>query len=198
MVAVHQKVSGSVCGSYKSGFTLIEVLVAIAIIALMATIVVPQLFRRVPSYERKQFIGRLNALAQYARQHALMKHTVHQLFFHLEQRTITIKQQTDKRDATGQSIFAPLKNVGLKTTIKIPEHLQIKQFFIEGDDAMKAFAGKPTQEVWFFVIPEGLSQSVTLNITDTKDRMSDGAARPIGLVLNPFTVQFKVYDTFQK
>jgi hypothetical protein len=60
-----------------------------------------------------------------------------------------------------------------------------------------AGSGGKTTRIFFYVIPEGLSQEVTINFIDKKDSI-DGRARMIGLVLNPFTVQFKVYDRFAK
>jgi prepilin-type N-terminal cleavage/methylation domain-containing protein len=187
-----------VFGTYKSGFTLIELLVAIAIVTIMMSIVVPKLWQRAPEYERKQFVGQLNALARYAWQSALTTGVTHQLLFNFEQKTIMLKKQTDTQDAAGKPVFLPVKNGAFKRTITIPSHIQVKQFLIEGSDAMKAFVGRPTQEVWFFIIANGLSQEVTMNMVDTKDRTATKTPRSFGLVLNPFTVQFKVYDEFKK
>jgi len=47
-------------------------------------------------------------------------------------------------------------------------------------------------------MPDGLSQDVIINFIDSQDPLPDGKMRQIGLVLNPFTVQFKEYDSFQK
>jgi hypothetical protein len=56
---------------------------------------------------------------------------------------------------------------------------------------------KNVQELWFFLVPEGLAQQVTINMIDTVDTFDD-KPRHIGLVLNPFLMQFKVYDAFAK
>jgi hypothetical protein len=42
-----------------------------------------------------------------------------------------------------------------------------------------------------------MAQDVVMNFIDTKDTQ-DGKPLQVGLVLNPFTAQFKTYDTFQK
>ena len=47
-------------------------------------------------------------------------------------------------------------------------------------------------------MPDGMAQDVIINLVDTKDFLPDESARPVGLVLNPFSVQLKEYDTFQK
>jgi hypothetical protein len=62
---------------------------------------------------------------------------------------------------------------------------------------MERFEGRGTENIWFFVAASGLAQPVTINLVDDNDR-SAGRARSIGLVLNPFSAQFKEYDTFQK
>jgi hypothetical protein len=63
---------------------------------------------------------------------------------------------------------------------------------------MDRYVGRSSDKVWFFVIPEGLTQAVTINLFDTKDLLQNKKPRPVGLVLNPFSAQFSVYDQFQK
>ena len=55
-----------------------------------------------------------------------------------------------------------------------------------------------TDNVWFFIIPDGLTQEVTINFVDYDDMLPNGDARQFGLVLNPFSAQFKLYDTFKQ
>jgi hypothetical protein len=62
---------------------------------------------------------------------------------------------------------------------------------------MAKFTKSKTEEMWFYVIPGGMAQDVIINFIDTKD-LYNNAPRSVGLVLNPFSAQFKIYDTFQK
>ena len=62
---------------------------------------------------------------------------------------------------------------------------------------MTKFSRSKTASVWFYIIPEGMVQNVVINMTDTKD-VRDNQARPVGLILNPFSAQLKIYDSFQK
>ena len=64
-------------------------------------------------------------------------------------------------------------------------------------DMMAKYARSKSGSVWFYIIPEGMTQDVVLNFIDTNDAY-DGHPRQVGLVLNPFTAQFKEYDEFQK
>ena len=87
----------------------------------------------------------------------------------------------------------------MKTTVAIPASFSFKQFFVEGyDEIGKYGVGKKLESLWFFIVPDGLSQSVIINIVNKKEKGTAERFRPIGLVLNPFMVQFKAYDTFQK
>lgn len=167
------------------------------IIAIMATTFVPQLWRRAPRYERNQFIGKLSSLTRFAQQHAITTNRLHQIFFDLAAGTVTLKEQGQGRDEKGEQSFVPLKDSPFPSIITIPSQLQIKQFFIDGSDAMSAFVGRPTEKVWFFIVPNGLSQSVIINMVDTKQLVA-GRPKPVGLVLNPFTLQLNVHDEFQK
>ncbi|MCX5922850.1 MAG: type II secretion system protein [Candidatus Dependentiae bacterium] len=185
-------------GLNKSGFTLIELMVAIALIGLLATIVIPNFQGAQPGYERKQFIAKLNALVNYGRQHAITSHQLYQIFVDFKQKKIELRVQAEQKNNKGEVDYKNVVGASMNTTISIPEAVDIKNFIIEDGDLMDRRSGDTTKDSWFFIVPDGLTQEVTINFFDTKDRMYDGKPRPVGLVLNPFTAQFKEYDTFQK
>lgn len=175
-------------GSCKQGFTLLEILVAIALIGVVATIVIPNLGSRRPMQERKQFIARLNALGSFARDSAMITRKIHKIVFSFKDRRVSLEVGPD---------FTPPKNAYISTSFSLPSQLRIRNFVIEGTDEMEQLGGRQTGELWFFVVPEGLAQQVTINMIDRDDLLSSGKARPIGLVLNPFSVHFDEYDAFQ-
>lgn len=181
----------------RTGFTLLEILIVLALIGLLGAVIVPNLRRVTPRYERDQFIARLNALVQLGWQQAVIQHTIHQVIFNIGEKRVALSQDTGKRDATGDPVFETVKGLYLSTSFELPAQFNIKQFFIEGFDEMSRFVGRKTAELWFYIVPEGMTQDVIINLVDTKDTRN-GKPRPVGLVLNPFTAQFKVYDTFQK
>ena len=183
--------------SNNKAFTLIELMVAIALVALLATIVVPNFFRSNLGYERRNFIAELNSLVRYGQQHAIITGRIQQIFVEVG-KSIELRSATGKKDVKGQDEYKLAQRQYVNTKIAIPSSIDIKNFVIEGFDAMDEYAQRKTGNVWFFIVPEGLTQEVIINFLDTNDKMYNGKPRPVGLVLNPFTAQFKEYDTFQK
>ena len=96
-------------GTFKQGFTLIEILVAITILVVMAAVIVPNLAPRRPKEERKAFIAKLNALTQLAWQNALLTNNLHRVLFDFKKKTVSVEQSTKKKDAQGELKFEPLQ-----------------------------------------------------------------------------------------
>ena len=186
------------CGTKakRLGFTLLELLVVLLILGILGSVIVPNLTQRTPRYEREQFIAGLNALMQSGLSQTVSTHTLHQIHVDMTKREISLRKQTDEQTKGGEPVFKPISGAYARVMQEIPEQLVFKQFSIEGINEMKSGRGG-TKELWFFLVPEGLTQHVTINMIDTEDTL-DGKPRPVGLVLNPFTAQFKVYDVFQK
>jgi prepilin-type N-terminal cleavage/methylation domain-containing protein len=185
--------------SKKPGFTLIEIVVAILIIAVVATIVVPNLQRRVPYYERQQFITHVNALTQLAWNNALSTGKIHRLVIDAVKKNMVVEIAGDSQ-AKKKDDFVPLKETYLKPTYQFADTLELKNLYIEGEDQITKHGGgkKSSLETWFYIMPDGLTQAVIMNMVDQKDRSSGDKPREFSLVLNPFSAQFTEYDTFQK
>jgi prepilin-type N-terminal cleavage/methylation domain-containing protein len=193
-----QKKNGSVFGMNKhAGFTLLELLIVILIMGLLSAIIIPNLKRTTPRYEREEFIARFNALTQLAWRQALGTHKAQQVSIDLSKKIIFLLVDTGEKDRSGEPVFKPITGLAVETSISIPDQFEFKQFFIEGYDMMAKFTRTKTDEMWFYIIPEGMAQDVIVNFVDTKDTIDD-VPRQVGLVLNPFSAQFKIYDAFQK
>lgn len=180
-----------------SGFTFIELIIAIAILAAIMALGMTSMRQSTPRYERETFIARLNALLFVGWQNAIKSGKAHRISFDFSKRKISIAVATDATDSQGELICEPLSSKHGRTTLPIPDMLKVENFVIEGGDELKKYSDKQKAETWFYITPNGLTQEVTINFFDTKDRIAK-KARPIGLVLNPFNAQFEAYDEFKK
>lgn len=178
----------------RSGFTLIEIVVVIVIIGIMAAIIVPNLRGPTALYERKAFIEKFNSLLFLGWQQALITHTIQEIKYNIKEKKISLLSVPSfKSDGTPEE--KEPKGLYRPTVISIPEQFELINFFIEGYDEMSK---GDRAAIYFFIMPDGLAQDVIINISDTKDPLPNGDPRPVGLELNPFTVQLKTYDTFRK
>lgn len=179
----------------KSGFTLIEIMVAIIIIALVAAITIPNLRRSKEKEERDKFVLELNGLTSFAIQNAAKtrkRHEVH-LWFGKKEIVLNIAGEKDKY---GKLNYIPVTRAYIKTKIKIPEQLELVNFYQDGVDLSRKVSSLKTGDAWFY-ISDNVSQAVILNFYDTKDKVGN-KKREFGLVLNPFSAKFESYNEFKK
>ena len=179
----------------RPGLSLIELLIAIAIVGFMMASLVPMLQQREPGYERKQFVARLNALMHFAWEQAVITNAVHRVLFDFKERKAFVEKDVTKSPLEKALEFEKSKGMGAEITW--PETFVIRQFIVEGFDEMKRFAGRGAETSWFYIIPDGMTQQVTINGVD-KDERINGKPSEFGLVLNPYMAQFKGYDAYQK
>lgn len=179
------------------GFSLLELMIVIAIIGVLGAVIMPNIQRTTPRYEREVFIARFNSLVQYGWQQSLLTHKIQRITVDVGKKLISLTADSGEKDRSGEIVFKPIENPVDDTSCTLPENIVIKQFFIEGFDMMTKFARSKTASVWFYIVPEGMVQNVVINFMDTQD-LHDDQPRPVALVLNPFIALFKTYDTFQK
>jgi hypothetical protein len=78
------------------------------------------------------------------------------------------------------------------------DQLELKNFYVEGKDlAGTISSSSKAGESWFFV-SDGICQTVIINYLDNNQEKSGRNKLQLGLVLNPFSAQFEVFDEFKK
>ncbi len=183
----------------KPGFSLIEIIIALALVGLLMAITVPNLLGRRVVQERKAFASELNTVMSEVWLRGLENNILHKITFDLEHRKIEVSQQTDTLDAEKKPIFAPVALHFASNSYTWPETFEIQQLYVQGVDEIAAGGlSRKTENIWFFMMPDGTTQEVIINIVDQPENQSEKDAKQISIVLNPFTAQCVMYDTFQK
>lgn len=181
MGQIAHKKSGSVSGISK-GFSLIEIIIAIALIGLMAIVVVP-FFKPKGARSQDAFVAALNMLTQSAYNNGIVSGKLQRVVFDFKHDNINLEQATGKRDSAGEVQFEPVKLDYMKTSMPIPQNMLIKNFYIKGKDELR---GGGTTKAWFYIMPDGKGQDVTIVTQDLTTNMI------FKFVLNPFKVRFVI------
>jgi prepilin-type N-terminal cleavage/methylation domain-containing protein len=176
----------------SKGFTLLEVLVVIFLIGLMTTLFFVNIRTLSPIDERTEFFTRLNSLVQFAWNNALTSNKVHKVVFDLDSNQVYLEEQENSGS------YKPVTGAYINPIIEWPENLEIQQAFIEHNQDELAGLGQVKRKVWFFIMPDGIAQAVTINGLDYATLETQGKATQFSLVLNPFSAQFTSYDSFQQ
>lgn len=189
-----QKKSGLVLGN-KAGFSFIEIVVVILILAVTLSVAVPGLLKKEPKQQRHLFVQQLDGLLEQASYQALMTRHIQKITFDTSKRELTVvAEKTQHQEKQEEQQPAPAPTFRLAW----PENLDIEQFFIQGVDEFSAKnSGKTTNEIWFYIIPDAMAQEVIINGRDTKDVRAGEEQKTWSFVLNPFTLRFKIYEEFQ-
>jgi prepilin-type N-terminal cleavage/methylation domain-containing protein len=194
------KIGINSCSRAYAGFSLVEILVALLLLGILMTYIMPSIDRFRPGYERKAFITNLSALTQRAWQSALATHQLHRVKFDMTHHLVVIERSTGTKDPKGEDVYQEISGEYIRSEISWPDYLQIKEFFIDGVDQMHRIGvpGFKVEETWFYAYPDGSVQEVVINMFDTKDASQSEAGTRLSLVLSPFTAKFTNYDTFQQ
>jgi prepilin-type N-terminal cleavage/methylation domain-containing protein len=180
------------------GFTLLELVIVLAIIGIFGVMVMPLFRGRQEKLEAQEFVAQLNVLMQAAWQQALFSQNTQKIYIDFRARTISLMQKTLKdTDVSDKHVFAPVTGLYLPTEVAIPATYFFKNFYVQGEDLV-ARLGAKLKDAWFFLSPSGVAQDVIINIINLADDATEQDAQKIGLVLNPFSAQFEYYDTYQK
>lgn len=164
-----------------NGFTLIEVVIAIALLAIVAALVVPRI-RRSGLPVHQKFLQQLNNLTRAAQLNALMTRKTHKIFFDLKKKRAVTEIDSGKTDSSGKPVFQPLDIPYENTAFDLSEKLEFERFAIKGKELMQKGAGY--RDAWFFITPDGLTQETTIGLYEP-DR-----DRHFTVIINPFTAQF--------
>ena len=204
-VKVLQKMNGSALKN-KPGFSLIEMLMVLGLIMIISSLVMPSLRRRPDKYERQLFIDRLNGVVAAARHQSMISLMPHRIVFKLgskgaatwiDQVWIEGPGPLKQKDRDGNWVYERISSRRDTDHMGQQKRFRLRQFKIEDHDELQRYADKPgssgnqTGEIWFFVVPDGLTQEVQLEVVDSAPMVRVSDKRMV-LTLNPFTGRFEL------
>ncbi len=177
-----------------TGFSFIEILVALLLLSIFASFVVPRIFGNRKGVTKKQFFSDFSHVISDTLYQAITTKKIHQVFFDFNNREISVKiYHTDSSETDKHKQFKKVPPGNFHSSLIIPEQLTIQNFSINGTDAMAA--GKTTNDAWFYIMPDGTSQAVIMNIQDEQEESPHDR---FSIVINPFYSQVKLHDAFTK
>ena len=161
------------------------------ILGIMATLVVSRIAFRGPR-DIDLVVNNISRVTQAGYERAVLTGVLHRVFFDFSTEApefrLEMLKDADKNKELKDQTFEPVQIAYNTTRVAWPENIVIKNFYIKTIDE----AARGLKTAWFFIMPEGFSQEIVINMVDEKNRDERG------LVLNPFTVRFVSYDSFQK
>lgn len=180
---------------HKKGFTFIEVMIVITIMAVLATVIVPNLGTKKPDREREEYASRLNGFVGTVWSRAVTTGLMHRIFLDMGKKAWYVEQEDKEHSTPLETKFIPYVAQYGTSRMSWPPQYELKNFFIGTFDELAA-TGPRDFKVYFVIMPDGLSQEVTINLVDKADKSRGNRAREVSLVLNPFTAQFGLNNAF--
>lgn len=166
----------------KSGFTLIELIFVIVIIGILSMVTLPAL-RLIGGDKRAEFVNQLSHLVQITWQNAVVTGKVHRIVFDSANREIRAEMREVTKTGEKAGEYIPVAGVYFKTSLKWDlERFALKDWYLTN------IKPEISNNLNFLIFPEGVTQPVMINFASDE---------PLSLVLNPFSAQFKAYDTYQ-
>ena len=170
----------------KNGFTFFEVIIALLVLAIIGGVIVPRLRHNNPAADVQIFSSNLNSLIFKAANLALISRSVYKVVFDFKKRISWLEKcVVDKKSD---------KNIKSEN-IFWPENIDIVEFYINGtDECKKYYNAGGIETTWIYIVPDGMVQPAIINLFDRSEEKED---KKFSMVLNPFSLQFKVYDEFK-
>lgn len=181
----------------KAGFALVQILIGLVILGIASSIVMPSFHRQIVRYEQNKLFAEFDGIIAQASLNAIKTGKLHRVKSNLASGIIVVEMQ--KETENGEVIYEKVPSLFSQQDFVLPKSYQVVNFYIDGlDECGQHAAGRTMEDVWFFVYPRGYTQSVIINIINQDDTARNSQGSDIGLVLNPFRLQFEVHDAFQK
>ena len=180
----------------RSGFSLIELIIVMALIGVMAVVVIPMLRQEDLAQERADFVTQLNSFVSGAQYNALVGGKINRVVFDLKKSQVYLQAKGEGQGTDGQDKYELVQVPYNEDVFSWDgEHFKLQAFLVNNKNEL---AGQDSDKVWFYIVPDGIAQSVIINFYDLASSEKYNETGAYSLVLNPFAVQFKLYESFKQ
>jgi type II secretion system protein H len=142
------------------GFTLVEMLVVIAIVAILYFALQPNLAGMLRGSEERTALRQLVGLFNYARIEAVGKGRLVRVVYDPNDVVFWVERQSDP--AGDRAAFEPIRVQG-RSKVKVPEWLDVSQLVAAGQEAHQ-------QGAMIYFYPDGRTDGASLVLSDDKGR----------------------------
>lgn len=180
----------------QRAFTLIEILVVLLLIGVVATVIMPRLFRRAPHLEWKTVLDDMNNLAFFARQEAIANQKVYRLTFKTNRSapdTIVVEQEYDDPEKPGHKLYkivVPHYFQGQQTDYQFAPQIKLKAVYSGKQDMLEEQRGV----AYCYIVPDGLAQQVLIQLVKKIETVEFFGS----FKMLPFLGKFEFYDQLIK
>ena len=178
----------------KQGFFILELVIVLALIGVLGSMVIPNLFRSKQGVVRKEFLSSFESLLKGAVQQAVLTGKVYQVYINNDDKIVQTRVFDSKSSEQNKhKQFTKVNDDQYLQELPLPSQLIVKNFFIGKSD--EVIAGSKLQDVWFYIMPDGSCQPILVNMIDQHDYTENDFK--FSFVISPFYARMSVYESFQ-
>ncbi len=178
--------------TYKA-FTLVEIMIVVAIIGIMAGIILPRMTKQKPSSKWTHILDELNSAVYFARQQAISNQQNFRLAIlalRNEDHKVVVEMEVDDPEKKGQTKFIRAESEYFDPEYVLPEIVKIHAVYQGKTEILEENKGK----AYCYVIPDGLVQELLIHIR----RLYAGKESKMTFKVEPFFGRFTLHDGYVK
>jgi prepilin-type N-terminal cleavage/methylation domain-containing protein len=142
-----------------AAFTLIEILIGLAIIGLGASLVMPRLTRRPHETEWTTIQHELNTMLFFARQEAIVTQKIHRITCNEKTRTLVVEMPTGE-EKNGVALYEQVYSTYFTTKYELPAQVRFGAVKLGKKNLFEESKGIGC----CYVVPNGLIQEVSIEL----------------------------------
>jgi prepilin-type N-terminal cleavage/methylation domain-containing protein len=149
------------------GFTMIEMLLVVLLLAVISGLAVPYIFQSIPSFQIKTAAGDLAYSIRYAQTRALMKNRMVRLVFDADFRSYKMEDGSGESADIDRETFVPVSG-RMGRPASLPDTLEI----IDGPDQVVCYPDGQIEKVRFDICRTNSKNCLTISTSDQRGEVS--------------------------